>query len=215
MWPHVERIVERLRDAEDDLRGEVEEQRQRWQYQVHRRRVWFDKELQEAHRRFRQGIPAYIREGSVLSLLSAPLIYSLIVPLALLDAWVTVYQWMCFPVYGIPRVSRREFIVIDRHTLAYLNGIEKVSCTFCGYANGLIAYVREVAARTEQYWCPIKHARAIPAPHPRYHVFVDYGDARGYRQELAALRRTLRRRNAARRDDERAGSRGATRRSRS
>ena len=33
-----------------------------------------------------------------------------------------------------------------------------------GYANGLMAYVREVAARTEQCWYPIKRARAIPAP---------------------------------------------------
>jgi len=58
-------------------------------------------------------------------------------------------------------------------------------CVYCGYANGLIAYVREIAARTEQYWCPIKHARPIPAPHARYRVFFEYGDARAYRQELS------------------------------
>jgi hypothetical protein len=73
-----------------------------------------------------------------------------------------------------------------------MNGIEKVNCTFCSYANGLIAYVREVAARTEQYWCPIKHSRAIPTPHQRYRVFFDYGDAQRYRKELPALRRALR-----------------------
>jgi hypothetical protein len=88
-------------------------------------------------------------------------------------------------------VSRREYFVIDRHKLAYLNGIEKVNCTFCSYANGLISYVREVTARTEQYWCPIKHARAIQMPHQRYHFFFDYGDAAGYRRDLATLRRTL------------------------
>jgi hypothetical protein len=88
---------------------------------------------------------------------------------------------------------RRAYFVIDRHELAYLNGIEKVNCTFCSYANGLLAYVREVAARTEHYWCPIKNARAIPAPHHRYHFFLDYGDAEGYRQGLPALRDALRR----------------------
>ena len=41
--------------------------------------------------------------------------------------------------------------------------------------------MRDVAARTEQYRCPIKHARDIPAPHQRYHMFLDYGDAHGYR----------------------------------
>ena len=193
MSARAERIAERLREAEEDLRREVKEQQQRWQYQVHRGRIWFDEELQSAHRRLRQSIPAYVREGSLLSLLTAPIVYSLIVPLAVLDIWTTGYQWICFPIYGVSRVSRREYFVIDRRKLAYLNGIEKVNCTFCSYANGLIAYVREVAARTEQYWCPIKHARAIRSPHHRYHFFFDYGDAVAYRRNLASLRHTLRR----------------------
>ena len=177
MSPHVERFVDRLHDAEEDLKREAKDQQRRWQYRVHRGRVWFDKELRETHRKLRQSIPAYILEGNLLSLLTAPVIYSLLLPLVLLDLWVTLYQSICFPIYGMARVPRRRYFAIDRHKLAYLNGIEKVNCTFCSYANGLIAYVREVAARTEQYWCPIKHARAIPAPHQRYHGFLDYGDA--------------------------------------
>jgi hypothetical protein len=199
MSRYVERIAERLREAEQDLVREVEEQEQRWHYRVHRGRVWFDKERRTAHRRLKQSVPAYIREGSVLSLLTAPVIYSLLLPLALLDAWVTIYQWVCFPIYGIARVPRRDYFVIDRHRLAYLNAIEKVNCTFCSYANGVIAYVREVAACTEQYWCPIKHAQAIPTPHVRYHLFFDYGNAEGYRRELLALRRTLRQETDSRR----------------
>jgi hypothetical protein len=199
MSPYVERIAERLREAEQDLAREVEEQEQRWHYRVHRGRVWFDKERRKAHRRLKQSVPAYIREGSVLSLLSAPVIYSLLLPFALLDAWVTIYQWVCFPIYGIARVPRRDYFVIDRHRLAYLNAIEKINCTFCSYANGVIAYVREVAACTEQYWCPIKHAQAIPTPHVRYHLFFDYGNAEGYRRELLALRQTLRQETDSRR----------------
>jgi len=163
----------------------------RWQHRVRRGRVWFDKELREAHRKLRQSVPAYILEGNLLSLLTAPILYSLLLPLVLLDLWVTLYQSICFPIYGMTRVPRRRYFAIDRHKLAYLNGIEKVNCTFCSYANGLIAYVREVAARTEQYWCPIKHARAIAAPHQRYHGFLDYGDASGYRTEFAALRHAM------------------------
>ena len=74
----------------------------RWQYRVRRGRVWFDKELREAHRKLRQSIPAYILEGSLLSLLTAPIIYSLLLPLLMLDLWVTLYQSICFPIYGIP-----------------------------------------------------------------------------------------------------------------
>jgi hypothetical protein len=159
-----ERLVARLREAEADL----------------------------GHRRLRQGVISWVRAGSLVSLLSAPLIYSLLIPFVALDLWVTAYQWVCFPIYGIARVPRRRYFVLDRHRLAYLNGIEKVHCTFCSYANGLIAYVREVAARTELYWCPIKHASTIPTPHSRYHDFFDYGDAQGYRQGLPEVRGKLR-----------------------
>lgn len=193
MSPYAERVAERLHDAEVDFKREVVFQQRRWQYRVHRGRVWFDKELRKTHRRLRQSIPAYIREGDLLSLLAAPIIYSLLLPLAILDLCVTLYQSICFPIYRIPPVPRRRYFTIDRHKLAYLNGIEKVNCTFCSYATGVIAHVREVAACTEQYWCPIKHARTILTPHQRYYDFLDYGDAQGYRRDLAAQRQALRR----------------------
>lgn len=143
------------------------------------------------HHHLRQSLIAYVREASMGSLLTAPVVYSLIVPLGLLDFWTTLYQLVCFPVYGIPRVARRPYFVLDRSRLAYLNGIEKTNCLFCSYANGLVGYVREVAARTEQYWCPIKHAESVIAPHDRYDLFVEYGDAQAYRRDLSVLRESL------------------------
>jgi hypothetical protein len=116
-----------------------------------------------------------------LTVLTAPVIYALIVPLLLLDLFVTAYQAACFPAYGIPKVRRSDYLVFDRHHLRYLNAIEKLNCAYCSYANGLIAYVREIAGRTEQYWCPIKHARRVIGAHPRYAMFEDYGDADGYK----------------------------------
>jgi hypothetical protein len=181
-----------VRDARRDLRREARAQQKRWRFGFRRGQVWFDQEARDLHRRLRQSIPAYVRQGSVLNLLTAPIVYSLLLPLVVLDVWITIYQWICFPIYGVAPVRRSSYFTIDRHKLSYLNGIEKANCTFCSYANGLIAYVREVAARTEQYWCPIKHARGISTPHPRYHLFFDYGDARGYRSELSVLRRALR-----------------------
>jgi hypothetical protein len=63
-----------------------------------------------------------------------------------------------------------------------LNALEKLNCVYCSYANGLIAYVREIAGRTEQYWCPIKHARRVIGAHPHYAQFQDYGDAAAFRK---------------------------------
>jgi hypothetical protein len=108
----------------------------------------------------------------------------LIIPFVLLDLFVTVYQFICFPVYGIPKVRRSNFLVFDRHHLAYLNILEKLNCAYYSYGNGLIAYVREIASRTEQYWRPIKHARRLVGAHARYADFADYGDSDGFKKSL-------------------------------
>ena len=139
------------------------------------------------------GTRVYQRErDSVRALLTMPLIYSLTLPFVLLDLWVTAYQWICFPLYGIRRVARRRYFAFDRHQLPYLTLLERANCSYCSYANGVIAYVREVAARTEQYWCPIKHRAALPDPHRRYQRFIEYGDARAYHRGTGHLRRSLR-----------------------
>jgi uncharacterized Fe-S cluster-containing radical SAM superfamily protein len=59
---------------------------------------------------------------------------------------------------------------------------------YCGYCNGLIGYVQEVAGRTEAFWCPIKHAARVGAHHSYYAQFVDYGDAEGFDEGLEASR---------------------------
>ena len=130
----------------------------------------------------------YLIDANPLMILSAPVIYSLIVPIVLVDLWVMAYQAICFPVYGIPKARRRDYLVFDRHHLAYLNIIEKINCAYCSYANGAIAFVREVASRTEVYWCPIKHARRVLGPHPYYRGFADFGDVEGFRDKLKQMK---------------------------
>jgi hypothetical protein len=206
MVSSVETIATSVRERKTALHHDRRAKRRRWGYRVRRGRVWFDRGVQRAHKQLKQSVPAFLWQGSLRNLLTAPLVYSLAVPLLLLDAWVTVYQWVCFPIYGIDRLPRRHYFVIDRHKLAYLNVIEKAHCFFCSYATGLIEYVREIAARTEQYWCPIKHSRLFPTPHSHYQSFFDYGDARAYRRGLPEARRALRHLPGPRRTG-RAGSR--------
>jgi len=147
--------------------------------------------VRAVHRRFRTGLWPYFWRGDMPTLLTAPVIYSVALPFVLLDGWVSFYQAICFRAWGIARVRRRSYFAIDRHKLAYLNSIEKLNCLFCSYANGLLAFVREVAARTEQYWCPIRHARRVRGAHERYPSFVPYGEPRAYRRQLPRLRDAL------------------------
>ena len=190
MTSHVGAIIDRIRAAELDLRQDILEQERRWRYRLHHRRPLFPRDVRAGHRAFKPRWLAFLKNARPLELLTAPLIYSLGVPLVLLDAWMTLYQFVCFPIYHIPYVKHHDYVVIDRHRLAYLNAVEKMHCLYCSYGNGVLAYAREIAARTEQYWCPIKHAGPIAGPHDRYHVFTDYGDAEGYRRELGTLRQS-------------------------
>jgi hypothetical protein len=154
-------------------------------------RVRFERSVAEAHARLRTGILRWLGDISARNVISAPVIYAMIFPFLVLDLAVTPYQFACFPLYRIPRVRRSRFIILDRHQLDYLNGIEKLNCVYCGYANGLMGYVREIVARTEQYWCPVKHARKIIDPHRRYARFADFGDADEYRTHVRRMRESL------------------------
>jgi hypothetical protein len=141
------------------------------------------------HRRLKTSSWKHLRNTRTLVILSSPLIYLCVLPFLLLDAAVSLYQLVCFPIYGIPKVRRKDYLVFDRGRLAYLNTIEKIGCVYCSYANGLLAWITEVAARTEQYFCPIKHSHPLVHPHSRYAKFLPYGDARAYKEQSDAVAR--------------------------
>ncbi|GGO62022.1 hypothetical protein SAMN05444398_1196 [Roseovarius pacificus] len=186
-----EKLLARIRVLQDELEQEFTRRRAQFRYRLENDRVVFESEIRRHHREFRVRLGTFLRQTRPMVVLTAPVIYSLILPFVLLDLFVTLYQRICFPVYGIARVKRADFIRIDRHHLAYLNGLQKLNCIYCGYCNGLIGYVQEVAGRTEAYWCPIKHAARVGAHHAYYAQFVDYGDAEGFGAGLQASRKQI------------------------
>lgn len=192
MNPNIAALSEKIASLQAELDAEIAKRRAELRVGLEKGRVAFEEELLRRHRELRVRLSNYLWNAHPLIILSAPVIYALIVPLVLLDIFVSVYQRICFPIYGISRVRRQDYLVFDRHHLAYLNALEKLNCAYCSYANGLIAYAREIAGRTEQYWCPIKHARRVVGAHPRYAFFDDYGDAENYQKRLAELREALR-----------------------
>jgi len=125
------------------------------------------------------------------NLLSIPFIYSLSIAFVLLDICLSIYQSLCFRLYQIPRVKRSDYFLFDRHHLKYLNFIQRFNCFYCSYISGLIAFAREILARSEQYWCPIKHARKIRHPHSRYISFSAYGDGENFADEAKQLREAI------------------------
>ncbi|MEY4980573.1 MAG: hypothetical protein RLZZ352_2843 [Pseudomonadota bacterium] len=185
MKTQLDDLLARIRALQEEVEEEYRQQRSVWEAQ----RLQLADDLARQQRRYKVGLFRFLRRSSLLAMLTAPVIYLGWIPFLLMDLFVTLYQTICFPVYRIPKVRRSDYLVFDREDLPYLNTIEKFNCFYCSYGNGVAAYTREVAARTEQYWCPIKHARRIRDAHDHYPKFFDHGDAEAFRQGLARLRR--------------------------
>ena len=183
-----EDLSQRIRSLQKELQMTLEEKEKAFRYHWHKGKARFESEVISEHRGFKQGLTSYLLQSRFLAVLTAPIIYLGVAPFALLDLFLVLYQGICFPVYRIPKVRRSEYLIFDRSRLKYVNLLERLNCWYCSYANGLFAYATEVAARTEQHWCPIKHASRVRSPHSRYQHFVDYGDAQGYRQQVETVR---------------------------
>ena len=185
-------LVSQIHDLEEELRDALHEQKTKMLFEIKGRRVQFDPEASAQHRTLQIGLLRWLALSDFRNVLSAPIVYGLFLPMVVYDVCLTVYQTVCFRLYRIPRVVRSRYIVIDRHHLRYLNTIERLNCAYCGYGNGLLAYATEITSRTEQYWCPIKHAHKLLGAHKRYANFLDYGDAAGYQTEVEQFRQKLR-----------------------
>lgn len=176
----IQNIVERINRLQDELEVALSETAEKFSYSIVNRRIKFQSETLRRQKQFKQTLWQYIAKAPLKHILTMPVIYALIVPFVILDIGISLYQAICFPAYGIPKVRRRDYIVFDRHHLAYLNILEKLNCAYCSYGNGLLAYGLEIAARTEAFWCPVKHANKVAAYHGWYGDFSDFGDAENY-----------------------------------
>jgi hypothetical protein len=188
MITQIEILLDKIKVLETELIEELQKQEEEFSYEIRKRRVFFEENVIIRHKEYVKRLFNYISDAPLKHIISAPFIWMCIIPSLLLDATISLYQAVCFPIYGIPKVKRQNYIVFDRQYLHYLNLIEKINCAYCSYVNGLLAYLQEIAGRTEQFWCPIKHAKRIKTLHSRYQKFISYGDAQTYRSQVNSVR---------------------------
>jgi len=191
MTDRIQQLIEQIKTLETELSNELHQHEDKLLFELRGKKAEFEQSIKLAHKKLKIGIFPWLFGIRPLNIITAPIIYSMFIPLIISDIFVSFYQATCFPIYKIKKVRRSHYIVIDRNQLSYLNLFEKFHCVYCGYANGLIAYIREIIARTEHYFCPIKHARKVIDSHQRYQQFIPFGDAENYHQRLKALRQKL------------------------
>ena len=189
MNDRLDALLGQIRHLEKELVLEAHKKEAEFCYEIHGKKVQFTEAAKARHKRLRLDFHRYLLSSRFLVLLTSPVIWLCIIPIALADLIGSMYQAICFPIYGIPKVHRREYLAFDRHRLSYLNFAEKLNCDYCAYVNGILAYFTEIAARTEQHWCPIKHAGCVKCAHSRYKNFFDFGDAEKYRAHVEEIRR--------------------------
>ncbi|MED5549357.1 MAG: hypothetical protein VX529_08335 [Pseudomonadota bacterium] len=192
MRAEIDDLIARIRTLETELEDRLAERRRAFGYRMRQGRIVISRRVRKRQQALKIGLHRYLFASGVMAVLTAPFIYAVVLPIAALDAFASLYQSICFRVYGLARVRRRDYVVFDRHKLPYLNVIQKLNCLYCAYANGVLAYVAEIASRTEQYWCPIKHAARVAGTHRRYDGFLEYGDVADYPEGLQEQRRQLR-----------------------
>lgn len=187
--PSLKALQARLHALQEEWALELQRLREERGYHLEGKRVRIEATTRRLHRLYRKRLLRYVLDARFSAMVTGPVIWGALAPALLLDLYVTLYQVVCFPAYGLPKVRRSDYLVMDRRHLPYLNAFEKVNCFYCSYFNGLVAYIQEVAARTEQHWCPIRHARAPRSVHSRYARFFEYGDAEAFRERYEILRR--------------------------
>jgi hypothetical protein len=187
----IRRILDQIKALEEEIQAELNTQGSRWFYHIDGKRIEFERAIREKHRELKLGLFHWFLTTRPQNYLTAPIIYSMVVPMFLFDLCIMFYQMTCFPIYGIAKIKRSDYFAYDHRHLAYLNIIEKFNCLYCSYGNGLMAYASEIISRTEQYFCPIKHAQKVLGTHERYRYFLDYGDAEDLHKKLEEIRVSL------------------------
>jgi len=191
MNQRLEALLTQIRLLEEELVQETKKKEAEFGYEIHGKKIQFTEAAKARHKQLRLSLHRYLLNSRLAVFFTGPFIWICLFPIMLLDAFGSFYQAVCFPIYGIPKAARRDYLKFDRHRLTYLNFFEKFYCAYCTYANGVLAYLSEIAARTEQHWCPIKHAGRVKNAHSRYENFFDFGDAEKYRAHVEEIRRAF------------------------
>lgn len=177
-------ILTKIESLNNDLKWEYDRLSEKYGFSLEERRVIFLEEIRKQHKNMK--LPKWkfpLSMMNIRQIIAMPFILAMIVPALFLDICITIYHSVAFPLYGIPKVKRYEYIVFDRRFLGYLNIIQKIQCLYCSYVNGLFAYSVEIAGRTERYWCPVKSAHKPHFSHGWYKDFADYWNPEEWKEK--------------------------------
>ena len=104
----IDKLLVDAREILEQIEQLFDAAQKKFRYTLDDGRVVISREVKLLQKQYKTSLINYLFQAKWKSLLSAPIIYNMIVLLAILDASITIYQHICFRIYGIPVVTRRE-----------------------------------------------------------------------------------------------------------
>ena len=88
MTVQLDLLMERLRSVEAEIEVELAKRREELRFRIENRKIVFEQEVRRIHRAIKTRVTRYLIEANPLVVLTVPVIYSLIVPVVVVDLWV-------------------------------------------------------------------------------------------------------------------------------
>ena len=101
--PRIEELGAKITALEIELEAELAKRRAELRVGFERGKAAFEEEIVRRHRELRTRLSTYVLRARPLVVLSAPFIYSVLIPLVLLDLFVTIYQAYVFQFMGFQK----------------------------------------------------------------------------------------------------------------
>ncbi len=117
--------LERIMELEKELEQEIKKKNREIIKSYETQKIRFEKSIRKQQEKYKVHLLKYVFSERLRSVIVTPIIYSMVIPISIFDASIFIYQHITFRVYGTPIVKRKEYFVIDRHHLGYLNILEK------------------------------------------------------------------------------------------
>ncbi len=113
----IDELIQKMHELEEELEVEYRRKREKFDFVIKEKRVRFAEEVARQQLRFKIGWFRYLIKAKPLNVLTAPVIYAGFIPFIILDLFFWLYQSICFPVYGIPKTKRSDYLIFDREDL--------------------------------------------------------------------------------------------------
>ena len=107
MNDRLQELLNKIKQLETELLEEIQKKEKEYFYEIRDKKIHFKKEIKKKNKLLVKKIRRYLGDAPLMNIITAPVIWSCLLPALFLDLVVSLYQMICFPVYSIPKVKQR------------------------------------------------------------------------------------------------------------